>query len=302
MHTTNILDATPSIRGRGLVALIRPKHWLKNVFVLAPLMFAVGQNPLAALPAVALTFASFCLLSSAVYCFNDAIDADRDRANPLKKHRPVAAGIIAVPAALAAAAVLAATAITVMASWLPAAVLFVGLLYLLNNLVYSTLLKHHAIVDVMSIAIGFVLRLIAGALAIPVVPSSWLIVCGFSLALLLGFGKRRAELMILNAVPHYRSTLEVYTPAKTDVLLAISASLTLLSYMLYTVAPDTQRIHSTANLVYTVPFVAYGVFRFIFKVHEGRADGPVEILASDKVFALNGILWIVSSAVILWMR
>jgi 4-hydroxybenzoate polyprenyltransferase len=281
---------------------MRPKHWLKNVFVLAPLAFAAGPNPITALPAVALAFLSFCLLSSAVYCFNDALDADRDRANPLKKHRPVAAGIISIPAAMAAAAVLAATAITIMAFWLPAAVLLVGLLYLLNNLFYSILLKHHAIVDVMSIASGFVLRLIAGALAIPVLPSSWLIVCGFSLALLLGFGKRRAELMILDAVPQYRSTLEVYTPAKTDVLLAISASLTLLSYMLYTVAPDTQRLHGTANLVYTVPFVAYGIFRFIFKVHEGRADGPVEILASDKVFALNGILWIVSSTLILWMR
>jgi 4-hydroxybenzoate polyprenyltransferase len=302
MHTAYVHEATPSIRARGVAALMRPKHWLKNVFVLAPLAFAVGQNPLAALPAVGLAFVSFCFLSSAVYCFNDALDADRDRANPLKKHRPIPAGIISVPAAMGAAAALAATAITIMASWLPAAVALVGVLYLLNNLFYSTLLKHHAIVDVMSIAIGFVLRLIAGALAIPVLPSSWLIVCGFSLALLLGFGKRRAELMVLSSVPRYRSTLEVYTPAKTDVLLAISASLTLLSYMLYTVAPDTQQLHGTANLVYTVPFVAYGVFRFIFKVHEGRADGPVEILASDRVFALNGILWIVSSALILWIR
>src|SRR5262249_21287673 len=159
--------------------------------------------------------------------------------------------------------------------------------YLLNSIAYCLLLKHQVIADVLSIAIGFVLRLLAGCAAIGAEPSSWIIVCGFSLATLLGFGKRKLELGNLQQPGTYLPILTLYSEEKLNLLLGITASLCLLSYMLYTVSPETIRLHGTEQLVYTVPFVAYGVFRFLFKVQDGQYDGPVELLLKDRVFAVN---------------
>jgi 4-hydroxybenzoate polyprenyltransferase len=287
---------------RDFVSLARPRHWLKNVFVLAPLGFAASADRLEALPRVGLAFVVFCLLSSAIYCANDALDADADRMHPTKRNRPVAAGRVSRAQALATAALVALAAFLLSVRLLPWGVTAAAGLYVINNAIYNAWLKNHVIADVMSIALGFVLRLLAGALAIPVDPSSWLLVCGFSLALLLGFGKRRTELATLERGGEYRRALAVYSVPKVDTLLAVCASLTLLSYMLYTVAPDTAQIHGTTRLVYTVPFVVYGIFRFIFKVQEGKGDGPVEILARDWVFTANGLLWAAAVALILLAR
>src|SRR5262249_33704356 len=153
-----------------------------------------------------------------------------------------------------------------------------------NSLAYCLVLKHKVIVDVLMIATGFVLRILAGCSAIDCQASTWILVCGFSLALLLGFGKRRAELVRVRQRHGFRPALENYDNAKLDVLLAICASLCLLSYMLYTVASETMALHGTRHLLYTVPFVAYGLFRFVFKVQEGKGDGPTDILLHDPVF------------------
>lgn len=286
---------------KDLVSLVRPKHWSKNVFVLAPLAFAEPTGPF--VPSairVGLAFLTFCLLSSAVYCVNDVLDRDADRLHPRKQRRPVASGRVSVATALILALVLAVAGIALTALTLPYGVTIAAALYLVNNAAYTTVLKHHAIADVLSIALGFVLRLLAGALAVPAVPTSWLLVCGFALSLLLGLGKRRAELGSIGADGNVRTSLKVYTAEKLDVMLSTAASLTLLSYMLYTVAPETQALHGTTGLVYTTPLVAYSVFRFIFKAHESRGDGPVEILSSDLVFAGVSVLWAVAVVAILW--
>lgn len=290
-------SAVPPASAFAAWRLLRPAHWVKNVFVLAPLAFAAHQAIVAAVPSALLAFASFCLLSSAVYCFNDALDADADRAHPTKRFRPVASGAIPAAAAIAMALVLAGAGLAAGFLLSPLFTLLAAL-YLANNLLYSLVVKRKVIADVVSIAIGFVLRLLAGAAAIQVPASSWLLVCGFAVSLLLGFGKRRAELFIADDFSA-RATLISYTPAKLDALMSICGSISLLSYMLYTMAPDTVQTHQTDKLIYTIPFVAYGIFRFIFKVQEGKADDPVSILLHDHAIQGTVALWLTTSLAIL---
>jgi 4-hydroxybenzoate polyprenyltransferase len=273
-------------------------HWAKNAFVLAPLIFAESADRSAVEPALA-AFLFFCVLSSAVYAINDVVDAASDRLHPRKRLRPVASGRVSPIAALAFAGLLVVIALPAALVTLPVGVALAGTAYLINNALYVAKLRDHVIIDVISIASGFVLRLIAGAAAIAVEPTQWLLVCGFSVALLLGFGKRRTELESTGVGAVYRRSLQLYTAVKLDTLLAICASMSVLSYMLYTASSDTIRLHDTDRLVYTVPFVVYAVFRFIFKVQEGKGDGPVEILLSDRIFLLNAACWIISVAVIL---
>lgn len=277
-----------------LVKLARPAHWGKNGFVIAPLLF-VQPAPLdLALFRAGLAFVTFSLLASAIYCLNDVVDAAADRAHPTKQLRPVAAGRVAPAVAVAWAGLLLIACATLVALFLDP--LFAATLaaYAGNNVVYNALFKRKRIVDVICIALGFVLRLVAGSVAIGVTPSSWLLVCGFSLALFLGFGKRRSELALADSGLQYRPALQWYSPTKVDSLMSISASLTLMSYMLYTVAPETQRVHHTANLVYTVPPVFYAVFRYIFKVQEARGETPEELILSDWVMQATAVIWAVS--------
>ena len=297
--TTATLPSGSSSTLRDLVLLCRPKHWAKNVFVAAPLLFSESFLDPGALIATAMAVACFCAWSSAVYIFNDVIDAPADRMHPRKRERPVASGRVAPTLAVALSCGLVAAAIILALVRLPAAFLLFGMIYLANNVGYCLVLKNRVIVDVLLIAIGFVLRLLAGCAAISVDPSSWLIVCGFSLALLLGFGKRRTEIVGLGQTGEYRSTLVSYSIPKLDTLLAISASICLLAYMPYTVAPETKQLHETDKLIYTVPFVAYGIFRYIFKVQEGKGDGPVDVLTSDPIFALNAVIWGIAVLVVL---
>lgn len=286
------------VTARALLTIMRPRHWAKNAFVLAPVIFAETAGRPVIEQALA-AFAFFCALSSAVYAINDVVDAASDRVHPRKRFRPVASGQLSATAATTLAVVLTVAAFWAALMLLPLGVAIAGAAYAINNALYVTMLRHHVIIDVISIASGFVLRLLAGAAAIGVEPTSWLLVCGFSVALLLGFGKRRTELESAGVDASYRRSLELYTPAKLDTLLAICASMSVLSYMLYTASSDTIRLHNTDRLVYTVPFVAYAIFRFIFKVQEGKGDGPVEILLSDPVFQLNAALWAMSAALIL---
>jgi 4-hydroxybenzoate polyprenyltransferase len=282
--------AGSAIRPLELVRLVRPADWSKNVFVLVPLLFG-GSLTWAGVGLALWAFGCFCLLSSGVYCINDVFDAAADREHPRKCRRPVASGAVPAPAALTLAAVLIALAM-LGGSALSPHFLLIATLYLANNLVYSTLLKHREIIDVLLIAFGFVLRILAGCAGLDLRPSSWIIICGFSLAMLLGFGKRRLEIGHGGLAAAYRPSLRSYSEAKLNLLLGITTSICLLSYMLYTVAPETVRLHGTENLIYTVPVVAYGIFRYLFKVQEGSQDGPVEILIRDPVFALTGVVWI----------
>jgi 4-hydroxybenzoate polyprenyltransferase len=275
-----------------LVRLARPKHWVKNGFVAAPLLFVRPEPFGHAIGLSALAVAVFALVSSAIYCFNDVLDAESDRAHPTKRHRPVAAGQVSPPLAVAWGALLAACGIA-LAWWrLPAAFLLVVGAYVLNNVLYNARVKRIQIADVISIAFGFVLRLVAGAIAIGAEASSWLLVCSFSLALFLGFGKRRSELALAANGHLYRPVLKTYTAPMLDSLMSITAALTLMCYMLYTIAPETQQIHHTGNLVYTVPPVLYAMFRFIFKVQEARGESPEELLLGDPLMLIAGAAWV----------
>jgi 4-hydroxybenzoate polyprenyltransferase len=284
---------------RDMVLLCRPAQWVKNVFVLFPLLFSERIFQPAAVRAALVALAGFCLLASAVYIVNDLLDREADRRHPRKCLRPLASGRVSVFTALALASTLLAAVVAVSLLLPLSFLLFVGL-YLANSLLYCFWIKHKVIADVMAIAIGFVLRILAGCAAIEVVPSSWIIVCGFSLALVLGFGKRRTEIQQLGSHTEHRPALENYDAAKLDTLLAISTAITLLAYMLYTVAPDTVQRHGTPHLVYSVPLVAYGLFRYLFKTQEGRGDGPTEILLGDRIFPLVGVLWVLTVALLLY--
>lgn len=285
----------------SIISLCRPQQWIKNVFVLAPLLFSGAIGRFAAVEAAVLALACFCLWSSALYALNDVIDAESDRLHPRKRLRPIAAGLLPPRAACTLAVTLTILGLGIAYALLPLAFLCLGGLYLANSVAYCVFLKDRVIIDVIAIAIGFVIRLLAGCAAIEVAPTSWILVCGFSLALLLGFGKRRLEVEVLGNATGFRSSLQSYSAEKLNILLGITASTCLLSYMLYTVSSDTVHLHHTTRLVYTVPFVAYGIFRYIFKVQEGRSDGPVDVLVRDPIFALNGVLWGLAVVAILYV-
>jgi 4-hydroxybenzoate polyprenyltransferase len=284
-------------RLRAIWRLLRPSHWVKNGFVLAPLAFAAHQEILTVVPAAVLAFVIFGCLASGVYCINDALDVEADRAHPTKRNRPVASGAISPAMAFTIASVLIAAGLAASLTLGNSFTAFAGL-YLVNNLLYSVWVKTKVIADVVSIAIGFVLRLLAGAAAIAVPATSWLIVCGFALALLLGFGKRRAEVTTIGTGGASRATLVSYTPEKLDSLMSICGSVSLVSYMLYTVAGETVRLHNTDKLIYTIPFAVYGIFRFIFKVQEGKAADPVTILLHDRALQATIALWLIASVII----
>jgi 4-hydroxybenzoate polyprenyltransferase len=280
-----------------LIKLARPEHWLKNVFVIVPLLFGGLPTWHKAFQS-GWAFGCFCLLASGIYGLNDVLDASKDRHHPRKRNRPVASGAVPAFIAVPFSVGLIAASLAPAAAVLPGKFLLVAILYVLNNVLYFLYFKQRVIVDVLIIAIGFVLRLIAGCAAIGIHPSSWILVCGFSLAMLLGFGKRRLEIEELELADNYRVTLLSYSEAKLNLLLGITTSICLLSYMLYTVSPQTVQTHHTENLVYTIPIVTYGIFRYLFKVQEHKHDGPVEILVKDPVFMLTGLIWIVMVAAI----
>jgi 4-hydroxybenzoate polyprenyltransferase len=174
--------------------------------------------------------------------------------------------------------------------------LFFVVLYVANNLLYTLYIKNKVIADVISIAIGFVLRILAGGAVIHVEVSHWLLICTFNVSLLLGFGKRRAELFHAKLV---RSVNEIYTENKLDYMISVSAAVTLLSYMLYAVSPENITRFGGHYLVYTVPFVVYGIFRYVAKIQEGKCRDPIHLIYSDKVFVLNMLLWMMAISLIL---
>jgi decaprenyl-phosphate phosphoribosyltransferase len=285
---------------RDIVTICRPRQWTKNVFVLAPVLFSESIGKPANLLSAGIAFVCFCLWSSSVYCLNDVLDAKADRQHPRKRNRPIPSGRVSSALATMLGIGLAVLGGIIAYQALPLPFLFFGSIYLANSVLYCLLLKHRVIVDVLSIAIGFVLRLLAGCAAINVEPTSWILVCGFSLAMLLGFGKRRLEVDAVSQASEFRPALQSYSIDKLNLVLGVTSSICLLSYMLYTVSPQTVQLHHTDKLVYTVPFVAYGIFRYIFKVQEGQHDGPVEVLLKDPIFAINGLLWLVTIIAVLY--
>jgi len=282
------------------VRVMRPHQWAKNAFVFVGLIFGHAWNVPHMVLAACLAFAAFSLAASAVYIVNDYADRERDRAHPKKRLRPLASGRIGGRAALALAALLAAGGIALGLIASPVVALIVAA-YGAMNLAYSFRLKNVVILDVYVISAGFILRILAGTLGIGIPPSQWLLVCSLFLTLFLGFTKRRSELAAAGEdFMIHRKALLHYNPALLDKLIGICAGLALMSYSLYTVSPATARIHGTENLIYTIPFVAYGIFRYLYLLHAktAGADASRE-LVTDRHTLVTIVGWFAATLLLI---
>jgi len=284
-----------------LLRLLRPQQWVKNGFVFVGLLFGGAGDDWTLTSRVLLATAGFCLLSSCVYVLNDMFDREADLAHPLKRRRPLAAGTVSATQAraLALACASAGLALGAGASARVAAILIA---YLALNLAYSAGLKHVAILDVFIIAAGFMLRIFAGTWGVGIAPSQWLLLCGLLLTIFLGFAKRRAELMAIERVAANgaspRPVLDDYSPALLDIMIAISAVGAIVSYTLYTLSPDTIALHHTDKLILTLPFVLYGIYRYIFLLHRRGGEDPTTTLLRDAHMLVTGAAWL---GVTLWL-
>ena len=281
--------------GRGGISAwiraIRPEQWLKNGFVLSPLVFSGRALIWDAQWRAVVAFLAFCAVASAVYLMNDVLDREADRLHPRKASRPIASGLIGARGALTVAALLGTIGLVAgaLAGLKVAAVL---LSYLALNVLYGTWLKNVVIVDVFAIAAFFIMRLVAGAAAVNVKPSIWLLLCGGLLALYLGFAKRRHELVLLGGgSPTHRAVLANYSTTFLDQLSVVLLAVTIVSYIMYTVESDTARIVGSDALSYSTAFVLYGVLRYLYLVHRNEGGNPTETLLTDRSLLLAVFLW-----------
>lgn len=277
--------------------LLRPKQWIKNLFVFAALIFARTATQPALLGLTAAAFVCFCLSSSGVYVLNDMLDREQDRNHPVKSKRPIAAG--RVPVAIAAVYAVLLLVAGLIGSFLVARPLgYVTLVYVLLMVLYSFYLKQQVILDVFTIAAGFILRVVAGVAATGVYLSPWLLLCTVFLSLFLALGKRRHELSLLSdSAAEHRSALSSYSFAFIDQMVAIATSATILSYSLYTFLAPTSR-----NLIYTIPFVLYGMFRYLYVVYQQQSGGaPEEVLLRDRPLLVAVLLWIAACIIVLYL-
>jgi 4-hydroxybenzoate polyprenyltransferase len=293
---------------RAMLAAMRPSQWTKNAVVLAAGIFALWDQTQAlgwraGLRVIPAAFV-FCLVSSAIYILNDIRDLEADRTHPLKRHRPIAAGRLTVAAAWTLSLVLLAVALAG-ATWLSKEFLGVIVTYIVLQIAYSWGLKRVALVDVFMIASGFVLRALAGAVVLDVLISPWLLICTFLLALFLGLCKRRDELVKLaDAATGHRQILDEYSPYLLDQMIAVVTASTLMAYALYTMADETIQKFNTAQLHLTIPFVIYGIFRYLYLIHRKEQGGnPSLTLLTDRPLLINILLWTTTVILIIyWSR
>ena len=289
-----MIDAAASRPNIALAAIkqLRPKQWIKNIFVFAALIFSGHFMEPSYIARSLLAFAVFSLLASSGYILNDYLDREADRKHPKKRFRPIASGALPVPAAWALMALCLIGGIGLgYALSLP--FLLIAMTYLATTLSYSFYFKHRVILDVMFLAAGFVWRVIAGAVAIQVQVSPWLFLCAAFLALFLGFNKRRGELLKMGAESGTRRNLQHYSREMLVELQAIVTASVVICYALYTVQGGNDW------MVLTIPFVLYGVFRYIYLVDKGAGDAPDETVVSDWPFIVNGLFYLVVAAAVI---
>jgi len=287
----------------SLIKLLRPKQWIKNFFVFAPLVFSRHIFDLSYLIPSLGAFVVFSLMSSAVYIINDILDVESDRAHPKKRYRPIAAGEVSVRQALIFMAILCAVIAGLLVFMKP---LFAGVivLYFITNLLYSLRIKNIVLLDVFFISFGFMLRVLGGAAAIGVVVSSWMILTTIFISLFLAISKRRGELssiISIENVERQRKVLKEYDIPFADQLNTIAAAGTIISYALYTVSERTVFTFGTEKLIYTTPFVIYGIFRYMYLMHRKNAgESPTTIVTKDIPIIVNVLMWFSVSIIIIY--
>jgi len=301
VNTTLESDAARTSTVRLLLISLRPEQWTKNLFVFAGVLFGGHLLDVPAMLRAVAAFGVFCALSGVVYIFNDLADRTADQQHPLKRLRPIASGRLSPSTAAIAAIILGlvslAAAVLLSPMFAVLSATYVALLVL-----YSIVLKHLVIIDALTIAAGFVLRAAAGAVAVFVPISHWLLVCTTLLALFLVLSKRRHELTLLadGAMTH-RPILEEYSPYLLDQMIAVVTASTLVAYSVYSTSTETAERLNTTRLGLTIPFVLYGIFRYLYLVHQKRAGGsPADLLLTDRPLLACVGLWALSVALILY--
>jgi 4-hydroxybenzoate polyprenyltransferase len=284
----------------AIVVSLRPRQWVKNLFVFAAVIFSQKLFTPALWRATE-AFLIFCALSGAMYLFNDVVDRDKDRLHPRKRERPVAAGRLSPRAAVAAGVLLLAAAL-VAAAFLSRGLLLVAAGYVILLTAYSMGLKHVVIVDVIVVACGFVLRAVAGAVAVDVEISGWLLICTVQIALFLALGKRRHEYLTLEGeAARHRPVLAEYSAGLLDQMIAVVTASTVTAYALYTMSPETVAKFHTHWLPVTLPFVLYGIFRYLYLLYRKELGGnPSEVVLNDRALLINAVCWIAAVLVILY--
>jgi len=285
-----------------LAHMLRVRDWAKNLFVFAPLIFSEQLSIATALGNVVIVSGALCLLSSSIYILNDLLDASRDRKHPIKRHRPIASGQVSLPAAVAVAIACVVGGYGLLCIFrAPAAVWWLATGFLALNVAYSCYLKHKVIVDVLAIAVGYVLRVLIGGAVIGVPVTHWLILCTFLLAVFLGFSKRRHELVVLGETKEqHRAVLELYTEEFLDRMSTLTLAMTLTCYILYTIAPETIARFGTNALVYSSLIVMFGLFRYLFLIHVKKMGSPVEVVYSDRQIVLAVVAWLLYVIVVVY--
>jgi 4-hydroxybenzoate polyprenyltransferase len=288
---------------RELLVAVRPRQWVKNAFLLAGLVFSRHLLDAPVLLRVLAGVLTFCAASSAVYLFNDLYDIEQDREHPEKRNRPLAAGRLDPRVAWISLVVLAAGALV--SAWaLDRGFIWIVGTYLALNAAYSPFLKHFVVIDVMVIASGFVLRVLGGTALAGVEPSDWLILCTIMLSLFLGFSKRRHEVATIgDRATSHRRVLAHYSLPFLDQINAATCAGTIMCYALYTLSAETVQRFGTRRLVLTVPFVVYGVFRYLYLTHQRSLGGnPTRAVLEDGPIVIAGILWAAVVFVILYLK
>ncbi|NFM74782.1 decaprenyl-phosphate phosphoribosyltransferase [Clostridium botulinum] len=284
---------------KGIIALMRPKQWIKNFFVFAAIIFSGNLTNEIILKNNIITFILFCLTSSTIYILNDIVDLEKDKKHPEKKNRPLPSGRVSKSTAIIMSIVILFTVLFCSYKFVDYKIMYIYLLYIVMNIFYCFKLKNVVILDVMVITFGFVLRMESGSLATKVSVSPWLFLCTILLSLFLALNKRKSEIITLkdNRGSH-RKILEEYSVELIDNMLTIVTPSILISYCIYTFSSVQSK-----RMMYTIPFVLYGIFRYQYLMNNHNLGGkPEDVFGKDKPFLVNMVLWVISVVVIIYFK
>lgn len=284
---------------QGIIQLIRPKQWIKNSFIFAAIIFSGNFLNLKMLSYNIITFLLFCMTSSSVYILNDIVDIDKDRCHPKKKFRPLPSGKVTIKSAVIVDILIVISVVVLSLAYLDIRILCIFIIYFLINILYSYKLKNIVIIDVMIITFGFVLRVESGSIATGVQVSPWLFLCTILLSLFLGLNKRKSEIITLkDKSANHRRILEEYSVEMIDKMLTIVTPSILMAYSLYTFSSIQSK-----TMMYTIPFVLYGIFRYEYLVDKENVGGkPEDVFGNDLPFLINILLWVISSLIIIYFK